>query len=296
VSRIVDRVGWYNDMLSAIVLVRYCWIVNAFLGVLFLCRIARFILKLANFIYIIDIMNKVSVAHFSNSDEKDIFINDLIGQVRGGLRSVQDQLLSAANPVAQANVVRWGKNTGNFPLMCGFAQEMLVYNLQDHGVEAHPFTTDGIGSTPFSHCAAVMPYRVGQDPTVKAELLDPTFGQFLLPSDLYPEFGLKSIHAKMSPTLKLQQSLDGSEVLDQLTKNGYMPITPRHAQVYLDSLFTTRKFSPEQSMLALTHPADHPINLSHGRARLQQMDCLGLQLQDLTQMKGAVPTHAILIP
>ncbi len=195
--------------------------------------------------------------------------------------------LLADHKISKSALFSWARENRAYPLMCGFSQEMIVYNFQDSGLEVRPFTSDSIGESPFRHCAAVVPIKIDGESSPRTFMIDLTFQQFALPADLYPEFGLRDIFERKSPFRTLRQTQEGRELWNNLAQKGYFEVTKDTASLYVGSLFPRTVISPDKALHCLENPAYHATNLQHGRSRLQEMHCLDIPVAELLKLSGS---------
>lgn len=110
--------------------------------------------------------------------------------------------------------------------LCGATQCFGVYVCEDLGVEAKPFVTHSFNAY-YGHAAYVVKLNVeGEE---KFFLMDPTFRQFCKPESC------RQWNKDPHPGYHLAQREEEIGILNTLLTQGYIELTPKIAEVYLNS-------------------------------------------------------------
>lgn len=224
-------------------------------------------------------MDKTTIAVVGNRSDLEEFLDKFVSTGRHRLDNVLNRLSqSSKSPSA---LLAWAQREKTYPLMCAFSQEMFHYNLENNHLDSSPFISDSVRKSVFSHCSTVMPIRITDENKTVFAVLDPTYSQFQLPTDLYPAFGLKEIMARKSPVQALLKTTEGQGFWNEIKENGYFIVTPEKAKLYIESLCPSVTLTPEKAYQTLTNPPFDPLNLKHGKGRLREMGCLDIPVTTL---------------
>ncbi len=230
------------------------------------------------------------ILHVENHTALEKFLDSFLEEARTRLDKVRNSLPNLSQE--KSDLYKWAKEEKTYPLMCAFAQKLMVYNLEDNSFIGKPFASDAIKESPFSHCAASMPVKIGTTKESLHVMLDPTYTQFSLPSNLYPAFGLREIQSRHSPLSFLQETKEGQEFWNNIKEKGYFIITPETAKLYVESLCPRFSIAKDDAYRALAYPAFYQGEKEHNRTRLSEQGCLGIDLHKMLNKSEIIAPKA----
>jgi hypothetical protein len=160
--------------------------------------------------------------------------------------------------------------------LCGLAQCISGYALQDLQTEVHAVATQSLQG--YWHGHAALTARLPDGGNRPLYLIDPTFIQF---SEIV-------VDGDLSPVSRLRETKDGQELASTLLERGYIGLTPRRAWLYAAAFCQGHApFATEsEAYRFFESPPYHPNHFHHepdddqfSRENLGQE---GLLIRDLT--------------
>lgn len=227
-------------------------------------------------------MENLDVLKVDNQEHLEAFLKEFVAAARQRLDGVLKYISNNHNKTPSA-MMAWAQKERAYPHMCAFSQEMVIYNLEDSGFTSNPFISDSVKKSVFTHCAASIPIDIAEDNKRIHVILDPTYTQFSVPTELYSEFGLLALHAKISPFASLMKSIQGQSLWQNIKDDGYFIVTPEKAKLYIESICPHFEISPRDAAIHLTFPPYHSGNMQHGRLRIAEKGCLGMELTNMLE-------------
>lgn len=107
--------------------------------------------------------------------------------------------------------------------LCGLAQCIAGYALQDAGTDVKPLATQSL--TNYWHGHAALTVQTNDGGIERSFLIDPTFCQFLAPSE----------GEGPSPVSRLHETAEGTRIAESLLENGYIELNENVAALYISS-------------------------------------------------------------
>lgn len=221
---------------------------------------------------------------FVDESHLDRFLHKVTTWCTGVLDRVQDRLADVKND-SQRVVMDWGRQNRTYPNMCALSQEIICAAFDASALEHKPFLSNGIHKSVFSHCATVLPFTFQNEPEVeRIALIDPTFNQFQMPSEIFSHSGIPDLFAGRQPKFILEKTETGRALWDQLSGSGYALLDEEKAGRYLESLFGRVHYSPSESLTLMKAPPAAIKEPKHGLERV--LDVAG-SFPDLRNLHAA---------
>lgn len=145
---------------------------------------------------------------------------------------------------------------GMFPGKCGNAQCIISYGLDDLGIKHSLLAIQNLGDgilphRPYQLCHVNVSVPINVEGSDRWFLIDPTFRQFF-----YADMPCGKSYHDNSPGNILAESSNGADILDKLLPDGWLQLTPRLAQMYLESFNLGKKAfnRPGDAMAIFSNP------------------------------------------